>query len=328
MLDGGKETDMDILKTIQTYGIIPVLGLKDPYTAPDVADALTQGGLPLIEITLRNEKALECIRAVKTQHPDMLVGAGTVLNPQQVESAKQAGADFVVEPGFRCEVVMAAQAAGLPIISGCITPAEIEAGMQLGMMTFKFFPAETSGGLAAIHQLAGPYSGIHFLPTGGITMENMPAYLADEKILAVGGSFVAPSALIEAREWDRITALCQKAVGLSLGFELAHIGINGRSADEGMQLAKWFADRFGFPVRQGGRSNFAGTAVECCNMKFPGECGHIAISTISPDRAASYLARHGYALRDEFKKLDDKGNLAAVYLQEEIAGFAVHIVKK
>lgn len=319
---------MNVLKRIQSYGIIPVLGLKDPLTAPAVADALIRGGLPLIEITLRNENALDCICAIKEQHPDMLVGAGTVLNVQQVESAKRAGADFIVEPGFRTEVVTAVQAAGLPVVPGCITPAEIEAGMQLGLTTFKFFPAEVSGGLAAIRQLAGPFGKIHFIPTGGITMENMPAYLANEKILAVGGSFVAPSALIEAQDWNGITALCQKAVGLSLGFELAHIGINGRDADEGMEIAKWFADRFGFSVRKGGRSNFAGTAVECCNMKFPGERGHIAISTLSLNRAADYLTRRGFALRGEFKNVDDKGNLTAAYLQEEIGGFAVHIVKK
>lgn len=319
---------MDALNIIKSHGIIPVLGLKDPETAPMVAAALKKGGLPLLEVTMRAEKALDCLNAIKTTDPDMLVGAGTILRREQVDQARAAGADFIVTPGFNAKVVEHCLEVGLPVVPGCVTPSEIEAGMELGLTTFKFFPSEPMNGMVTIQQLCGPYGGIQFIPTAGITLFNLETYLSSDKIAAVGGSFMAPAAMVEARDWEGITALCQKAVEKSLGFSLAHIGINGESKDEGMATAKWFLERFGFPVKEGGKSNFAASYIECCNQRFPGKFGHIGIFTLSPDRAVAYFRSKGIPLREEFKNVDAKGNLIAVYLEEEIGGFAVHIVKK
>lgn len=319
---------MDVLKTIKAHGVIPVLGLKDPQTAPQVAAALRKGGLPLVEVTMRAEKAMDCLKAIKAADPEMLAGAGTILRPEQVDQAKEAGADFIVTPGFNAKVAARCQELGLPVVPGCITPTEIEAGLEMGLTTFKFFPSEAMNGMATIKQLCGPYSGIQFIPTGGITLSNMEDYLSSDKIAAVGGSFMAPAALVEAQDWEGITALCQKAVEKSLGFSLAHIGINGESKEEGLATARWFFDRFGFGVKEGGKSNFAASYVECCNQKFPGKFGHIGIFTYSPDRAVAYFQAKGIPLREEFKNIDAQGNLIAVYLEEEVGGFAVHIVKK
>lgn len=319
---------MDALQIIKAHGVIPVLGLKNPDTAPQTAAALRKGGLPLLEITLRAETALECLRAIKSADSSMLVGAGTVLSCQQVNQAKEAGADFVVTPGFNPEVVRYALDLEMPVIPGCVTPTEIEAGLALGLTTFKFFPSEALGGMENIRQLCGPYRNIQFIPTAGITLSNMASYLVFDKIAAVGGSFMAPAAMVEMQDWEGITALCEKAVELSLGFSLAHIGINGESRAEGLATARWFADRFGLPVKEGGRSNFAASWVECCNQRFPGKFGHIGIFTLSPERAVAYFEARGIPLREDFKNVNPDGKLVAVYLEEEIGGFAVHIVKK
>ena len=318
---------MDALKIIKDHGIIPVLGLKKPETAPLVASALKKGGLPLLEVTMRAPQAMDCLKAIKTADPHMLAGAGTILHPEQVDQAVAAGADFIVSPGFNPKVVSRCLELNVPIVPGCVTPTEIEAGLEMGLTTFKFFPSEPLNGMATIKQLCGPYGNIQFIPTAGIKMDNLQEYLSSDKIAAVGGSFMAPAAMVEAEDWDGITALCRQAVEKSLGFSLAHIGINGADKEEGMALANWFGDRFGFPVKEGGKSNFAATYVECCNQKFPGKFGHIGIFTLSCDRAVAYFKAKGVPLREEFKNVKD-GKLIAVYLEEEVGGFAVHIVKK
>lgn len=319
---------MDAMTIIRSIGVIPVLGLKDPATAPRLAAALREGGLPLLEITLRSPQALECLKAIKKADPEMLVGAGTVLSTEQVDQAREAGADFIVTPGFNLKVVTHCQKLGLSVVPGCVTPTEIETGLELGLTTFKFFPSEALGGMANIKQLCGPYRNIQFIPTAGITLANMQDYLISDKIAAVGGSFMAPAAMVDAQDWAGITALCRTAVEKSLGFSLAHVGINGDSREEGLSTARWFADRFGFPMKEGGKSNFAGTYVECCNQRFPGKFGHIGIFTLSPLRAEAYFKAHGIPLREEFRNVDPSGKLVAVYLAEEVGGFAVHIVKK
>lgn len=319
---------MDAIKIIKEHGVVPVLGLKDPDTAPQVAAALRRGGLPLIEVTMRAEKAMDCLRAIKSTDSQMLAGAGTILRCEQVDQAKEAGADFVVTPGFNPKVVARCLELEMPVVPGCITPTEIKAGLEMGLTTFKFFPSEPMNGMATIKQLCGPYGSIQFIPTAGINLSNMEEYLSSDKIAAVGGSFMAPAAMVEAQDWEGITALCQKSVEKSLGFSLAHIGINGDSKEEGLATARWFAERFGFQVKEGGRSNFAGTYVECCNQQFPGKFGHIGIFTYSPNRALAYFKAKGIPTREEFKNVDAKGNLVAVYLEEEVGGFAVHIVKK
>ena len=152
--------------------------------------------------------------------------------------------------------------------------------------------------------------------------------VSGNKIAAVGGSFMAPSAMVDAQDWAGITALCKKAVDKSLGFTLAHVGINGENKDQGLGAAEWFNRCFGWPVKEGGRSNFAATYVECCNQRFPCNFGHIGVFTLSMRRALAYFKAHGIATREEFKNVNAKGELVAVYLEEEVGGFAVHIVKK
>lgn len=197
---------------VRQIGIIPVIKIPGVEYAVPLARTLKEAGLPLIEVTMRNECALDCIREIKRAFPDMLVAAGTTVRPEQVSEAKEAGADMCVAPGLNEAVVHAALQQGMPILPGCVTATEIEQGLKLGLTTFKFFPAELMGGVKTIKELTGPYYNIEFIPTSGINFETMTGYLANPKVAAVGGSFMAPAAKVLAKDWEGISQLCHKAL--------------------------------------------------------------------------------------------------------------------
>ena len=318
---------MKALERSALLGVLPVLSVKDASRAVALADALEAGGLPHMEVMLRTDAALDSIRAIRDARPDFTVGAGTVLNVSQAEAALKAGAQFIVTPGWNRAVVEFCLERGAEVLPGCVTPAEIETGLAAGLKTFKFFPSETMGGVRAIKALLGPYPEVRFVPTNGITMDNLASYMACEGVACVGGGFMAPKALIEAGDFAGITALCREAVRRALGFSLRHVGVNAASPEEGERLAKRFSQIFDMPYLPGGRSEFSGTAVEWCKDTFPGDAGHIAIGTPNIYRAEAYLKRRGVELRDDYRNYDGNGNLVCIYLKETFAGFAVHIVK-
>lgn len=315
-------------RTIEEYGIIPVINIPKPELAKPLAKALEKAGLPIIEVTMRNDSATESLSQIKKNCPGVLVGAGTVLSIELAKQVMEAGADFIVTPGLNQNVVEFCLKQGVEVFPGCATPTEIEAGLSMSLNRFKFFPAEQLGGLKTIRELCGPYRSIKFIATSGINLNNLEDYLSCECIAAVGGSFMAPAELVMAEKFEEITALCRSAVRKSLGFHIMHVGINGKDADEGSQRARRFADIFDLPYKRGHKSDFAGTILESGNMKFPGELGHIAIGTNSVERAKTYLQRKGVSFREEFKKVDEQGKMVAVYLEEEIGGFAVHLLRK
>lgn len=310
------------------YGVMPVLTVPRVELALPLADALAEGGLPQIEIMFRSEAALESIKLVKKERPDMLVGAGTVLTTKQCDEANAAGADFIVTPGFNPTVVGHCIENGWDVLPGCVTPTEIENGMSFGLNTFKFFPSEKLGGVDTIKELCGPYSRVKFVPTSGITIENMTEYMRYEKIAAVGGGFMAPAEMIEAGDFASITALCRQCVKNSLGFTLAHVGVNGENAEDGINMAKRLAFLFDLDTKDGQKSAFAGTMVEFSKGGLPGTKGHIGIGTISVPRAMKFLERRGVKFREDYRHFDKNGNIDAAYIEEEIGGFAVHIVRK
>lgn len=318
---------MTVLEKASLIGIMPVINIPSPNLAIPLADALAAGGLPQIEVTLRNDTALDSIRTIKAKQPGFICGAGTVLSVSQAEEALAAGADFIVTPGFNSKVVEYVIAQGAEILPGCVTPAEIEVGMALGLSIFKFFPAESMGGIRTIRELCGPYRSIRFVPTSGITMDNLASYLSFRGVACVGGSCMAPATMVAAEDFDGITLRCREAVRRSLGFAIRHVGINCGSPEEGVHLAQRFATIFDFPYLEGERSDFAGTAAEFCKDVFPGAVGHIAISTLSVERAAHYLIRKGVALREDFCHIGKDGRPDSIYLAEEFAGFAVHILQ-
>lgn len=317
---------MTVFEKIRQTGIVPVIKIPSAEHAAPLARTLLEAGLPQVEVTLRNECALDCIRAIKAELPEMTVAAGTVLRPEQAEAAKAAGAELCVTPGLNPAVVKKCRELDLPVLPGCVTASEIEQGLELGLDTFKFFPAEQLGGVKTIRELAGPYAQIRFVPTSGITLDNMGSYLSNPAVAAVGGSFMAPADRVLAKDWDGIRELCKKAVAISHNFRLIHIGIN--AGEEGGALARELGDLFAIGSSVGGKSDFAGDIFECCKVKFPGEMGHIAIGTRNVERAVAYLEKKGYSMREEFKNYDGAGNLNAVYLEKEFSGFAIHLLRK
>jgi 2-dehydro-3-deoxyphosphogluconate aldolase/(4S)-4-hydroxy-2-oxoglutarate aldolase len=317
----------EVLKNIQDMGIIPVVKIDDPAGALPLARALKDGGLPCAEITFRTGAAEEAIAAIAKAFPDVLLGAGTVLNTEQVDRALAAGAAYIVSPGFNPAVVAHCVKKGIPIIPGCSTPSDMEKAIEAGLPVVKFFPAEESGGLKFIKAVSAPFPMLKFIPTGGINAENLNAYLSFAPVIACGGSWMVKAGLINEGRFDEITRLTQEAVNTMLGFRLSHLGFNTGSEDEARSSARLWEKIFNFPVNEGGASIFAGPYFEHMKAPFLGEHGHIAIGTLSVSRAVAYLERRGYEFKMETAKFNDRGALNSVYLKDEIAGFAVHLMQ-
>lgn len=202
----------EVLEKIQEIGIVPVVILEDAKDAEPLAKALCEGGLPCAEVTFRTAAAEESIRIMTEKYPDMLVGAGTVLTTEQVDRAVLAGAKFIVSPGLNPQVVKYCVEKGILITPGCANPSDIEQALENGLEVVKFFPAEPAGGLKMIKALAAPYVGVKFMPTGGINATNVRDYLAYDRILACGGSWMVSSDLVKAGDFEKITELTKEAV--------------------------------------------------------------------------------------------------------------------
>ena len=195
--------------------VVPVVVLEDAKDAAPLAKALCEGGLPCAEVTFRTAAAKDSIKAMTDAYPDMLVGAGTVLTTEQVNSAVEAGAKFIVSPGFDPEIVDYCLEKEIPVFPGCITPSEVAQAVKRGLRVVKFFPAEQFGGVATIKALSAPYVGLKFMPTGGISAKNLKEYLACKPIVACGGSWMVKKDLIQAGEFEKIKELTKEAVALA-----------------------------------------------------------------------------------------------------------------
>lgn len=317
-----------VLKQISDIGIVPVIAIDDAEKAVPLAKALVAGGLPVAEITFRTAAGEAAIRAISREVPEMLVGAGTVLTHDQLDRALDAGARFIVSPGFNPDMVRYGLSKGALMVPGTATPGEMEQAMALGLEVVKFFPAEQNGGVAKLKALAGPYKTLKWMPTGGVNAKNLADYLAFDQIVACGGTWMVKKDLIEAENWAEITRLTREAVDTMLGFSLAHVGINCLDAQASERTARTICGLFGLPFRAGNSSNHAGTAVECTKAPGPGVHGHIAIGTNSVERAIYHLERRGVAIDHATCKTDAKGRAKAVYLEGDFGGFAIHLVQK
>ena len=312
---------------IRSIGVLPVLNVKNPDLAEPLAQVLIKTGIPAIEVLFRNEKALQVLTEMKKNHPEMAVGAGTVLTLEQAKAAVEAGADFIVCPGYVQSIVDWCNEQGVLIVPGCSTASEIQNAYVSGLRIVKFFPSEILGGLNTIKQYASAFSGMRFIPTNGINLKNLGTYLADDCIAACGGSFIAPALDLEEGNFEVIEALCNKAMDISLGFSLAHVGINSDNEEEAFATANALCALFRLPLVNKGKSVFAGPFVEVMKTQFRGAKGHIGIRTLNVDRAVAYLQSRGVEFAMETAGYNPNGTLSYVYLKDEIAGFAIHLVK-
>ena len=208
---------MTALERLANAGIVPVVVLENAEDAVPTAKAMLAGGIDVMEITFRTAAAADSIKAVAQSCPDMLVGAGTVLNLEQCKLAVKMGAKFIVSPGFDRDVVAYCLENGISVTPGCVTPTEITAAVNMGLQVVKFFPANVYGGLNAMKNLSAPFVGIKFIPTGGVNAKNVREYIEAPYIHAVGGSWVCPKADIAAGNFEKITALCAEARQAAFG---------------------------------------------------------------------------------------------------------------
>jgi 2-dehydro-3-deoxyphosphogluconate aldolase / (4S)-4-hydroxy-2-oxoglutarate aldolase len=201
-----------MLEQLSGFGVVPVIVIEDAQHAPALADALSEGGLPCAEITFRTSAAEAALRQMVEKRPDMLIGAGTVLSPGQAAAARSAGAKFVVSPGFNPAVVDYCLENNIPVYPGVCTPTEIEMALAKNLNTVKFFPAEPMGGLNMLKAIAAPYGMMRFIPTGGVSMKNIGDYLAFKRVVACGGTWMAPADWIAAGDFARIKEETARAV--------------------------------------------------------------------------------------------------------------------
>ncbi|GAA7281078.1 bifunctional 4-hydroxy-2-oxoglutarate aldolase/2-dehydro-3-deoxy-phosphogluconate aldolase [Helicobacter pylori] len=203
-----------IIEVLQISPIVPVVVVENIKDAVPLAQSLIEGGIPIIEVTLRSSCALEAIELIAKNVPKMRVGAGTILNPTQLEQAQNRGAEFLISPGLTIKLLEYAKKKDMPLIPGVSSSSEVMQALELGYSALKFFPAEYCGGVKLLNAFNGPFKGVKFCPTGGISADNMRSYLDLENVLCVGGSWLTPKDLIQNKEWDKITGICKRALAL------------------------------------------------------------------------------------------------------------------
>ncbi|WQX80204.1 bifunctional 4-hydroxy-2-oxoglutarate aldolase/2-dehydro-3-deoxy-phosphogluconate aldolase [Helicobacter pylori] len=203
-----------IIEVLQISPIVPVVVIENIKDAVPLAQSLIEGGIPIIEVTLRSSCALEAIELIAKNVPKMRVGAGTILNPTQLEQAQNRGAEFLISPGLTIKLLEHAKKKDMPLIPGVSSSSEVMQALELGYNALKFFPAEYCGGVKLLNAFNGPFKGVKFCPTGGISADNMRSYLALENVVCVGGSWLTPKDLIQNKEWDKITEICKRALAL------------------------------------------------------------------------------------------------------------------
>ncbi|MCW5298026.1 bifunctional 4-hydroxy-2-oxoglutarate aldolase/2-dehydro-3-deoxy-phosphogluconate aldolase [Herbaspirillum lusitanum] len=207
---------MNILEIMRTSAVIPVIAIDKLEHAVPLAKALVAGGIRVLEVTLRTEHGLPAIRAIAEQVPDAIVGVGTLTSPEEFTASRDAGAVFGVSPGLTAALIAAAKSSGLPLLPGVMTPSEVMAAREAGFRQLKLFPAMQAGGIGMLNAIAGPLGDVTFCPTGGVSQETAPQFLACKNVACVGGSWLTPKNAIEIGDWHKITALAKAASALRL----------------------------------------------------------------------------------------------------------------
>ena len=317
-----------LLQDVFDIGLVPLLSLNDSKDAVPLANALVKGGIPVAEVTFRTAAGLDTIKQLSAQVPDIIVGAGTVHDIEHAKQAVDAGAKFIVTPGFNPAVVKWCLDNNIDILPGTASPADVEAAISLRLTACKFFPAEAYGGIKTLKALSGPFGDIKFMPTGGVNEDNMLDYLALPNVAAIGGSFMTPSSMIKEKAWDKIADTCKHIVKKMLGFELAHVGINCENAAQADNVTNRLSDLFLQDKTEYEAAYFAGPIAEIVKSPSLGKNGHIGIDTNDMARAVAYFKRKGVKFNDDTWQKDAAGKLKLVYLAEEIGGFSVHLRQK
>ncbi len=317
----------EVSKKVGLMGLVPVVVFDRIEDAVPTAKAMIKGGLPIMEITLRTEHGIPAIKKINDECPEILLGAGTVLNLDQAKAAVEAGAKFIVSPGFNDEIVSWCLENGIMITPGCVTPTEIEHALSMGVDILKFFPANVYGGINGCKALYGPYRMVKFVPTGGVSLKNLSDFADKEYIHAIGGGWLCSGADMKAGNYDNIAKTIKDSIDVLLGFEVAHVGVNTADDGKALAVAKELDGIFGLGVKEGNSSNFVGCGFEIMKGQGIGENGHVAVKTNNIDRAIYYLNDRGYEV-DESTLKTNNGKKVAIYLKNTVGGFGIHLLQK
>lgn len=314
-----------VLEGLYQNGMVPVIAIDNAGDAVPLAKAILAGGLDAAEITFRTPAAAEAIAAITAAFPEMWVGAGTVLTVEDAQRARDAGARFIVSPGYDPDVVAWCLEAGVPVLPGIATASEAQTALYQGLTAVKVYPAAQLGGPGFLRALSAVYPGLRLMPTGGVRPETVCDYLDVPNVVAAGGTWLCPKNLIAEGRFDEITGIIRDSVLGMFDFRLLHIGLNHDSPEEAEKNAGDFAAMFGLPLIEQPKAFFAGTMMEAVKKPFLGEKGHIGISTNYIDRAMAWFERRGYDFRPT---QGERRDLKTAYFRQEIGGFAVHLRRK
>lgn len=312
---------------IRKRGIVPVVTIQNVEDANPLAAALIAGGLDIVEVTFRSNVAYEAIKEIHKMYPQMIILAGTILTIEQVNQAVEAGAQVLVSPGFNRKIVEYCLNKGIQIIPGCSSPSDLEQAIECGLKIVKFFPAEANGGIDAIKAISAPYGSLQFMPTGGVNEQNLMNYLSFDKVIACGGTFMCTTEMIQNKEWERITNQTKLAIRNMLNFEFAHLGVNLIEEELVNSVNQFKSLLHTETIRETSKSTFV-DFVEIMHDENFGRCGHLGISTLDIDRAIYYLSKQKFSFNFESIKYDEKMKKKFVYLNEEVSGFKIHLLKK
>jgi 2-dehydro-3-deoxyphosphogluconate aldolase/(4S)-4-hydroxy-2-oxoglutarate aldolase len=315
----------EMKKKLHNIGIVPVVKLEDANKAVGLAKALLDGGINCAEVTFRTTAAEQSIKNISEKYPTMFVGAGTVTSVELAKKAVNAGAKFIVSPGFNEATVDWCLENDVPIIPGVCTPSDIEKGLARGFDVLKFFPAEASGGINMLKNFAGPFPNLMFMPTGGINLSNLQAYARTKNVLAAGGSWMVKADLIENEDWATITKMCKDAMLELQGFEFAHVGIED---DKDSEKTIEALCAFGFDLKRGKSSSFVSDKVEVIPTLFSGKKGHVGFRCNDVERSIEYLKDKGFTPDTNSYIYNDNNQLKVCYFKEQFSGFAFHLVRK
>lgn len=311
---------------IKETGIIPVVKIEKAELAVELAQILMGEGISVIEITFRTSAAEEAIRAIRKHLPSMLVGAGTVLNTDQLTKAISAGAHFIVTPGFNPIIVERALELKIPIIPGVSSASEIEQALSHGLDTVKYFPAVPLGGVLSLKSLNGPYPNVMFIPTGGLNLENMNEFLEYKNILAIGGSWMVDPKDLESKDFDRIKEKTAEAVQKMIGLEFDHIGFKPECFEETVHQFEKFLRIKRFDHS---KSSFVSDKLEIIHEFNPKVLTqHLAYRVNDIQRAMHYFISRGYSFDMDTQLKDTQNNIKAIYFKEIIGGYSIHLIKK
>mgnify|MGYP001112591392 CR=1 FL=1 len=316
---------VSIQERIQSVGVVPVISIDDPQHALQLGKALLDGGLPIAEITFRTQAGQEAIRLMRDAYPEILVGAGTIISVEDAKRAQKAGAQFIVSPGYDDQIVEFCQDQGLEVFPGVNNPTQIQAALKRGLSVLKFFPAEASGSLGMLKSLHAPFPAVKFMPTGGINLDNLGQYLKLPYIVACGGSWMVPSALMKEGRWEEISALCKQAVYAVHGFSFAHLGINEKDEKQAQATTRMLSHVLQ-PMWEKPNSYFSSEYIEIMKSPNLGTHGHIGIHTYDVPRALKYLSLFGFEPTPGSERRSEQGKLYFVYLSPEVSGFALHLM--